>query len=302
MKDKHIFLALGAAVILVAIIATFVTSPGGLTGFSIFGSSSSVDAGDTVSVLYIGTLQNGSVFDTNREDVAMQSGIYNPAHPYEPLTFVVGVQQMIQGFDESVQEMRVGDRKEVTIAPEKAYGQYDPSRMIVAPRVEVVNRTVEINRTLTITTAQFANVFGTAPIEGETFTTTQAPWEFNVTRADLEKVTIQALVSVGDKISLPSTSWNSTITAVSDKIKLRHDPKAGQMIETPFGNATLEVTSKEIKIITNPKKGTVISTMFGQSVVKDVNATSVILDVNHPLAGKTLVFDIEVVAVNKTTA
>ncbi len=302
MKNSHTFLALGGFVILAAVIATFITAPQTFTGFSVFGGSGTVAVGDLVSVEYVGSLENGTVFDTSRMEVAQSAGIYNPARPYEPISFTVGVQQMIQGFDEAVQGMRVGQEKTVTIPSEKAYGEYDPTRLIVTPRTEVLNRTSEVNKTIVISTAQFSTVFGSQPVVGEVYNTPQAPWPFKVSVADDEKVVLTAVAKVGDKVSLPGTSWDSTVTNVGDNIRIRQDPKPGQMVETPFGNATIELTQREIRIVTNPQKGTVISTLFGQSVVKDVNATSITLDVNHPLAGKTLVFDIEVVGLNKTTA
>jgi peptidylprolyl isomerase len=66
--------------------------------------------GDTVSVHYTGTLQDGTVFDTSRGK--------------DPLTFTIGAGQMITGFDNAVRGMKVGEIKTVTLSPEEAYGQY----------------------------------------------------------------------------------------------------------------------------------------------------------------------------------
>lgn len=40
---------------------------------------------------------------------------------------------MIAGFDTAVQGMRVGETKTVTLAPEDAYGHYDPKKVIQVP-------------------------------------------------------------------------------------------------------------------------------------------------------------------------
>lgn len=82
--------------------------------------------GDIVSVNYLGSLQDGKVFDTSYEKVAKENGIFNSARNYEPLTFTLGAGQMIKGFDDGVLGMKEGEEKEVRIPPEKAYGQYDP--------------------------------------------------------------------------------------------------------------------------------------------------------------------------------
>jgi len=71
-----------------------------------------VAAGDTVSVFYTGTLEDGTVFDSNEGGA--------------PLTFVAGAGQMIAGFDEGVLGMAVDEERTLTIPPEKAYGNSGP--------------------------------------------------------------------------------------------------------------------------------------------------------------------------------
>ena len=65
-------------------------------------SSKKVDNGDTISVDYVGKLEDGTVFDTSLKEAAVEAGIYNQMRDYEPLTFAVGAGQMIKGFDEGV--------------------------------------------------------------------------------------------------------------------------------------------------------------------------------------------------------
>ena len=65
--------------------------------------------GDTVQVHYTGRLVNGQVFDSS------DGG--------EPLEFEVGAGQVITGFDDSVEGMNVGDKKQIEIEVEDAYGE-----------------------------------------------------------------------------------------------------------------------------------------------------------------------------------
>jgi peptidylprolyl isomerase len=67
-----------------------------------------VKDGDTVSVHYTGSLQDGTIFDSSRGR--------------DPLTFTVGAGQMITGFDNAVRGMKVNEVKTVTLPPEQAYG------------------------------------------------------------------------------------------------------------------------------------------------------------------------------------
>lgn len=65
--------------------------------------------GDAVKVHYTGKLEDGTVFDSS------EGG--------DPLSFTVGVGEVIPGFDEAVIGMSVGETKDVVIEPDDAYGE-----------------------------------------------------------------------------------------------------------------------------------------------------------------------------------
>jgi peptidylprolyl isomerase len=65
--------------------------------------------GDTVKVHYTGKLSDGTLFDTS-EDKA-------------PLSFIIGKKEVIPGFEEAVVGMVAGEKKTVSITPDKAYGE-----------------------------------------------------------------------------------------------------------------------------------------------------------------------------------
>ena len=75
-----------------------------------FTNGASPKAGDTVTVHYTGWLVDGSKFDSSvdRDD---------------PFAFVLGAGQVIQGWDEGVATLKVGEKAKLTIPPEKAYGR-----------------------------------------------------------------------------------------------------------------------------------------------------------------------------------
>ena len=79
--------------------------------------------GDNVKVHYTGKLEDGTVFDSS------EGG--------EPLAFAVGSGQVIQGFEEGVVGMKVGESKTVHIPVEKAYGERKDELIIQAPIEQV---------------------------------------------------------------------------------------------------------------------------------------------------------------------
>ena len=66
--------------------------------------------GKKVKVHYVGTLDDGTKFDSSRDRG-------------EPLDFTCMAGQMIKGFDEAVREMEVGQVVDVRLEPAEAYGE-----------------------------------------------------------------------------------------------------------------------------------------------------------------------------------
>jgi FKBP-type peptidyl-prolyl cis-trans isomerase FkpA len=75
----------------------------------VHGSGVSPKKGEAVTVHYTGWLVDGTKFDSSRDRD-------------EPFTFVLGLRQVIGGWDEGVARMRVGDKAKLTIPPHLGYG------------------------------------------------------------------------------------------------------------------------------------------------------------------------------------
>ena len=75
----------------------------------IVGTGQTAKAGQTVSVHYTGWLTNGKKFDSS-----VDRG--------QPFSFRLGVGQVIKGWDEGVQGMKIGGKRKLTIPSNLGYG------------------------------------------------------------------------------------------------------------------------------------------------------------------------------------
>jgi FKBP-type peptidyl-prolyl cis-trans isomerase len=109
----------------------------------VVGTGTVAQNGDTVSVLYTGSLDNGTVFDASSK------------HGNQPFSFTLGAGQVIKGWDLGVVGMRVGGKRELVIPPQLGYGATPPS-----------GSSIPTNATLHFT-VELLSVTSTAPSTGQ---------------------------------------------------------------------------------------------------------------------------------------
>ncbi|MCL2413988.1 MAG: FKBP-type peptidyl-prolyl cis-trans isomerase [Bacteroidales bacterium] len=88
------------------------------------GSGAVASRGRNIQMHYVGRLIDGTVFDTSREDVAREYGLFTPMRDWVPLPFQAGMGQMIPGLDNAVIGMNVGTRATLIIPSNMAYGTH----------------------------------------------------------------------------------------------------------------------------------------------------------------------------------
>lgn len=90
--------------------ANVVTTPSGLKYVDLEeGTGATPEPGQTVTVHYTGTLENGKKFDSSRDR-------------NQPFKFKIGQGQVIKGWDEGLSTMKVGGRRKLIIPAELGYG------------------------------------------------------------------------------------------------------------------------------------------------------------------------------------
>lgn len=88
------------------------------------GTGAEATPGSIVSVLYVGMLEDGTVFDSSEKNGG------------EPLVFALGTEGLIPGFQIGINGMKEGGERRIAVPPEFAYGDQevkDPEGNVIIP-------------------------------------------------------------------------------------------------------------------------------------------------------------------------
>ncbi len=239
----------GVPVLYAGLIVAVIAVIAGVLIFSMPGfvnppAGAAAKAGDVVQILYVGMLSNGSVFDSGN------------------FTFKIGAGEAIQGVDEAVVGMRAGEKKTVTIKPDKAYGYYDEFKIYDVPLDS------EMNKTDKLTVDQFNLTFGEEPVLQKLYTLEGREWDpMRVAGIDNQTVTVS------------HQAQNGTVFDLKD------------VVGNVYGTAEVRSSDGTIRIHSSPVRGAVVITFIGRGKIVDLNETHMKMDFNHPLASETLTFE-----------
>jgi len=88
--------------------------------------------GETVSCWYTGSLEDGTVFDTNIPSTARKK------KQSKPLRFKIGMGHVIRGWDEGILTMSRGETARLEIEPEWAYGKKGVPDSKIPPNAKLI--------------------------------------------------------------------------------------------------------------------------------------------------------------------
>jgi FKBP-type peptidyl-prolyl cis-trans isomerase 2 len=269
--------------------------------------SGAITYGDSADVNYIGKFTNGTVFDSNIEEIAKEWGFYNESLPYEPAKVFVDpkfefyppegyenyTNSYIPGFLEGLVGMKEGETKNVTISPEDAYGIWNESMsemfgMGAYPLESVIESVITENKT-----ALAGSFPGVNLTEGAVFDYGAVAFEqagvlnASVTNVTDENVTYQLLAENGTSVDLPLFNWTIVFIVENDThFTMRSLIEAGHIfsIESFYGSMHFKVISvneTHAKLAMNldaPEVKFIGATLEFQLEVIKVYKTSVLLD------------------------
>jgi len=99
-------------------------------------SSNKIAIHDFIEVEYTGKLPNGTIFDTNNQKTALESGMFSSKMKYEPTIICVGEKQLIVGLDTALIGKEVGNSYKIELKPEEAFGKKDIKKIKLVPVAE----------------------------------------------------------------------------------------------------------------------------------------------------------------------
>lgn len=233
---------------------------------STFSNASTPVDGDTVTVNYVGTFDDGEVFDSSRTD------------DRQPLQFVIGSQSMIPGFENAVKTLKVGEKKNFHIEPKDAYGEeYVESTLPLSEYKEsYVQQNIPENVLLgvmeqSVPLEQAKQIFGTQEVR---------VWD--------EK-------SLGNaQVSITKIDTDNVTVSINDP----QAPFYGKTLEA-WLTATIQ-DGTVVKVISIDENGASVEIKPNYEVISQTDTDITLRTKNtHRLAGKPLNFEIELVSIEK---
>jgi peptidylprolyl isomerase len=114
-----------------------------------------VKNGDFVQVHYTGTLEDDTVFDSSEGR--------------QPLEFQVGSGAIIPGFNDAVIDMKVNEEKQVTLPPDRGYGQPREEAKREFPKAMLGDLEIEVGQRLMFPTPRGPVSGKVLAIDADTF-------------------------------------------------------------------------------------------------------------------------------------
>jgi len=225
-----------------------------------------VKTGDLVEINYTAFLETGEVVRTTWPSVADSPDTrkvdwYEAPQTYGPETIVVGEKSSIPGLGDAVLGLGAGETKTVVLPPERAYGQTD------VRRVKEYDRILSLPKTTEMSVEDYTKRYGGPPVLGRTD-------EYN-------PYVNGEVVAVGAK--------NATLALL---------PKA-EKDESEIGTTDVKVKEDTIELALTPRIGAPFRVGDRLGRIISAGPKKFTVDYNHPMAGKKLVLDVEVISLTK---
>lgn len=235
---------------------------------------------------------DGKVLETTVYSVGQSNGFTGKTESdYTPFSVMVGSQQLIPGFEQGLIGMKKGDKKTIEVPPELGYGTGPvlstiPKFQIAPVFTMVQDKTIFADvLTETVSRDQLPDDMKTA-IVGQVFT-------------GANNATAKVMAATETDITLEIQNTNNPFykkKIVVGATAESADQGASYKITKIAGTGvTIEVTNKNSPFYNkNFSVGETLDLPSGKVEIKEIKDEEVVIAQSHPMAGKTLFFDIEI--------
>ncbi len=233
-------------------------------------TTDTVQLGDLVTVNYTASLEDGAIFSTTLENVAKRPENKKVSWFREPDSFaaeeiVAGRQELVPGLVEAVVGMKVGEKKRISLAPEQAFGPRDPQKQVQLPCARSFPRVIRMPA------EEYVKRFSSFPV-------------------------------LNKEIDLVP-HFKAKVAEVTERdVALEFLVKSGDTFSDSYGTVTVSVAGDRITTTLKPVIGAQFPVKDGMGVIIASDGSSFTVDGNHPLAGKNIVIDLEIVSLTKTSS
>ena len=231
--------------------------------------SKSVETSDLVEVNYTLRLSSGNIFFTTEKTIAedtqqKKAEWFQEPNRFRPVAVLAGKDTELAEIAKDVIGMRLGGKKTVTLPPEQGFGQHDPKKVIVLPKIKTFPKLA------TVKPKDYVLKFNSFPVSGKHIDFT--PY------------------------------YKSKVVEVNEGYVILEAQTAGKKnFEADYGTTIVKTVEDDIHVVLEPRVGApfALKEQTGRIVKADEETFTV--DCNHPAAGEDILLEIEVVSIEKAS-
>lgn len=231
--------------------------------------SGMVQPGDLVLVDFTATLDDGTLIRSTHPGVGEDPDLktseeYTLSEGYGPVEIVAGEDGVFPGLGAAVMDMRPGEKREISLPPEKAFGPMDPKKTMTfpcerrLPKKPVLSPQVYVSR------------FGTFPV-------------------------------LGREVELTPFFTSRIIEVTESYVRLESLAKDGTRFKEDYGEVEILVKEDDIVILLTPGLGAPFEVEDKKGRIVSTDGSSFTVDFNPPLTGHPVVLSVEVVSLTKAS-
>lgn len=194
-----------------------------------------------------------------------------------------------------ISKLNNGEEITINLSAAEASGERDLNLIKEVNRTEVVPRRAEVNRTVTVTTADFVKEFGSQPVLNKTYNVQDVPWNYSVSSINGDAIVVKQNAIVGQIVPISDIFFMSIAEVKEDTIITMLNAEQ-QNIQLPSGNLSLMVGPEFITLTLTPQIGQLIT--LGSTTPARVlryDDKKIFLDYNSDYAGKNLVLKVKMI-------